>query len=575
MKEHLTPTLIPLALSIAVSVFLIGYVLRQGRRKSILLFFIKTQFLILVGLVGALLGLFPGFEHYRLITGLQLFALCYLGVSWLLLCLRYVESPLLTRSNIGILMILPTLSCGAVLTNDLHHMFAVSGIPSLNRLGICFYVHAVGSYLYILSGAALLANYGIKQDKPLREQAFLLLAAGLIPAGLNFPFLLRANPSESFNLAVFGFDIGSVLLLIGIYRYKLLDIVPIALRKIVDQMGEAIVVLDTANRIIEFNYAFVKIFPEMATVKTGDGVQVLIEGLRRRGFEFNRTNLDILSIAAETVSNEELYLKNTGQCFNVNIRLIRSGSDVLGRIISFNDISAYKSLLNELNKKNSELMILNRQLNEYAVTAGELAVMKERNRLARDIHDTLGQTMTVIVLLLQVCLQRCRTNPEIVLAKLEEAYQFASRGQEQARQALYGLAPMLEENWKLTDILRSLAADLRSSGIGLEYSIEGEEYPLTASSSETLYRLFQEACTNAIRHGAARTIRVKLKITAIRLMIEIDDDGKGCSTLHKGMGITGMEQRIRAINGSITFETGLERGLRIIVEIPKPIPVLT
>jgi PAS domain S-box-containing protein len=572
MREHLTPTLILLSFFIAVSAFLIGYALWRGRKRSTLRFFLQTQYLILLWSAGALVWLLSGSEHYWFIAKFRFIAICYLGLPWLLLCLRYVESPLLTRRNIVILMILPTLSYGAVLTNDRHHLFFTGGVSNFDQLGILFQVHAIGSYLYILAGAAVLASYGIKQYKHLRKQAFLLFAAGVIPAGLNFPFLYRVIPFEGFDLTVLGYNFSSILLVIGIFRHKLLNIVPIALRKIVDQMGEAIVVLDNANRIIEFNYAFVEIFPETATAKIGDNVQVLIEGMRQRGFEFKRATLDSLRIGAETGSVEELCLKKTGQCFNVKIRPIRSGQNILGRVISFNDISAYKSLLDELNRTNSELMVLNRQLKEYAATAGELAVMKERNRLARDIHDTLGQTMTVVVLLLQVCLQRCRTHPEIVAAKLEEAYQFAIRGREQARQALYGLAPVISNNWKLTDILRSLAADLGISGIGLEFTLEGEEYPLTALSSETFYRLFQEACTNAIRHGEARNIRVKLKITETRIIIEINDDGKGCVALHKGLGITGMEQRIRSLNGSIAFETGLERGLKIIVEIPKANP---
>jgi signal transduction histidine kinase len=571
MKEHFMPIFVLISFSIAISIFMVGYASVRGKGKPVIKSFLGVQYPLLIWSVSDLLLLLVGFKQLQFISGLRWIACCYYGIAWLFLCLQYVESPWLTRRNNYILMILPTISCGIALINDLHQWFFIIDAPSPYRFGIIFYAHAIGSYPYILAGAALLVNHAFKHNKHLPQQAFLLLNAVTVPVVFNILLVFRTIKYEYFNLTALCYNFASLLLMIGIFRYKLVDIIPIALRKIVDHMVEAIIVLDNTNRIIEFNCAFRETFPELATAKAGDSSLILIELLQRRGLDYNPAEHKWLRISTEGVIKEEMYLKNTQQCFIVNIRPIWSGRTVLGRIISFNDISAYKALLEEISNKNSELIVLNRQLKEYAATVGELVVTKERNRLARDIHDTLGQTMTVVVMLLQVCKQLYRTHPETVAAKLEEAYQFIVRGQEEARRVLYGLAPLLTENRQLTDILRSLAADLWTSGIGLEFTLEGAEYALERVSYETCYRLFQEACTNAIRHGEARNIRVDLKYTETGITIVIEDDGKGCSTIEKGLGISGMEQRIRAINGSIAFRTDWERGFGITVKLPKTV----
>ena len=115
----------------------------------------------------------------------------------------------------------------------------------------------------------------------------------------------------------------------------------------------------------------------------------------------------------------------------------------MGRIIIFHDLSGYKRLLEEIDQKNSELMVLNRQLKEYTATVEELAVMKERNRLAREVHDKLEQNLLVLVTLLELCKKSIHSDPQGIEENLQEAIGFAIRGQEEARQALRGLAPVV------------------------------------------------------------------------------------------------------------------------------------
>jgi signal transduction histidine kinase len=210
-------------------------------------------------------------------------------------------------------------------------------------------------------------------------------------------------------------------------------------------MDDAIVVCDNTNRIIEYNQALLKTFPVLEKLKIGDSVDLLREVLFRRGLAEEPSELLRFQDDPERVVNIELDLKETRQWYQSNIQLIRNDKDILGRIITFHDLSEYKRLLEEINLKNSELTILNRQLKEYTANVEELAVMKERNRLAREIHDKLEQNLLILVTLLELCKKNIYSDPQGIEAKLQEAVRFAIRGQEEARQALRGLAPVPDD----------------------------------------------------------------------------------------------------------------------------------
>jgi signal transduction histidine kinase len=211
-------------------------------------------------------------------------------------------------------------------------------------------------------------------------------------------------------------------------------------------MDDAIVVCDNTNRIIEYNQALLKTFPELAKLKIGDSVNLLREVLFQRGLTEEPAELMKLQDDPDRGVIVELDLKKTRQCYQSNIQLIRSGKDTLGRIITFHDLSEYKRLLEEINLKNFELTVLNRQLKEYAATVEELAVMKERNRLAREVHDKLEQNLLILVRLLELCKKSIHSDPQGIEAKLQEATRFAIRGQEEARQVLRGLAPVIPDD---------------------------------------------------------------------------------------------------------------------------------
>jgi signal transduction histidine kinase len=431
-------------MSVIMSVYIIGYALKRGQRSGLLRSFLWIQVFLLFWVSGDFIRLF--LESYRqkwVVVRIEYAAICFISVLWLLFCLKYVECSWLTRRNARLLLVLPAFSYLAVLTNDWHHLFLTAGDRNFSQFGILFYIHAISSYLYCLTGIIILLGHSLKQFRQLRKQATLLIVAGLTPLVLNILIVCKVVSLYNFDFTPLSFNISSLIFIIGIFKYKFLDIIPIALRKIINHMDNAIVVCDNSNRIIEYNRALLKTFPELVKLKIGDSVDLLLEVLFSRGLAEEPVELIKFPDDSDRGVNVELDLKKTRQCYQSNVQLIRSGKDILGRIIIFHDLSGYKRLLEEIDQKNSELMVLNRQLKEYTATVEELAVMKERNRLAREVHDKLEQNLLVLVTLLELCKKSIHSDPQGIEENLQEAIGFAIRGQEEARQALRGLAPVI------------------------------------------------------------------------------------------------------------------------------------
>jgi signal transduction histidine kinase len=219
---------------------------------------------------------------------------------------------------------------------------------------------------------------------------------------------------------------------------------------------------------------------------------------------------------------------------------------------------------------NEELIAANGQLQDYASTIEELAVTKERNRFARDIHDTLGHTLTVLVKMLEVSVITSKTDVDKTEGDIQKAVNIAREGLKDVRRSISGLSSIKLEKKNLVIALEELIAEFsQNSGIDIHFSAEGIDMNLSSGHTDNIYRICQEAMTNAIRHGKAARIVIILRGNENVIKLNIFDDGVGCTQITKGFGLSGMEQRVKELNGSLEFASSEERGFNINVEIPK------
>jgi signal transduction histidine kinase/tRNA A-37 threonylcarbamoyl transferase component Bud32 len=225
----------------------------------------------------------------------------------------------------------------------------------------------------------------------------------------------------------------------------------------------------------------------------------------------------------------------------------------------------------ELTTKNEELLNLYQQLKQHAATIEELAVVKERNRMASEVHDTLGHTMTSIKALLDLSLVELNSGSLDEAAKvINDAREFTKEGMRELRCSVLGLSSSGLESNSMIDAIKSLIIKYESLGVHVDLSTdEPEQYRRNINFSVAVYRLCQEAMTNSVRHGKAKNISIIIRTIQDIIRISIVDDGCGCQNIHKGFGLSGMKQRVKKLNGELLFGSDGIKGFYIHAEIPK------
>jgi signal transduction histidine kinase len=198
------------------------------------------------------------------------------------------------------------------------------------------------------------------------------------------------------------------------------------------------------------------------------------------------------------------------------------------------------------------------------------AIVAERTRFARDIHDTLAQGFTGIMMQLNAAEQRLESTPEEARIYIAKARLVATESLEEARRSVSALRAGALGNGTLLDAVEQIGRRLiADSGVNLETKLEGQPYSLPEASENNLLRIAQEALTNAVRHAHASSIYVFLAYRTGSVHLEIGDSGHGMSGGEPaGFGVDGMRQRARQIGGEIKILSDPGRGTRIMVTVP-------
>jgi signal transduction histidine kinase len=205
--------------------------------------------------------------------------------------------------------------------------------------------------------------------------------------------------------------------------------------------------------------------------------------------------------------------------------------------------------------------------------AEQLAVVEERQRLARELHDSVTQALYGVNLYAgatQMALASEKT--EVAAENLQELRHMAREAMLDMRMLIFELHPPTLKQKGLAGALQArLEAVETRSGIQTEFQIEGEKR-LPLPIEEELYRIAQEALTNAVRHARAQRVTIRLYTDGGRLYMEVQDDGTGfdLATAEQsgGMGLRSIKERVRRINGELTLESlpGEGTTLRVGVE---------
>jgi PAS domain S-box-containing protein len=204
--------------------------------------------------------------------------------------------------------------------------------------------------------------------------------------------------------------------------------------------------------------------------------------------------------------------------------------------------------------------------------AEEASILEERNRMAREIHDTLAQAFTGILVHMGAVSRLVTTNPGAVQTHIDTVRDLARSGLTEARRSVAALRPQLLEDGNLWTALERFIATMPSSTeTRLIYKIIGAPYALPPETENHLLRIGQEAFTNAIKYAHASEIRVELVYEPTLCFLRVKDNGQGfevnTTTLSQGFGLLGMAERAEHIRAQLSIQSHLGQGTEVLVTV--------
>lgn len=227
-----------------------------------------------------------------------------------------------------------------------------------------------------------------------------------------------------------------------------------------------------------------------------------------------------------------------------------------------------KELYTRLYQTAEELKVANIQLEEYAKKTEEMAKTRERNRLAREIHDTIGHTLTGIATGLEACIEMIALDIEKTRIQMVKIAQLSKKGLLDVRRSVSELRPDTLERFSLIPAIQKLTEDINACTKTRVNLSMGETYQLGADEEGTIYRVVQEGITNAVRHGNAKEIKIRLKFDFGNVYLEINNDGMGCENIKEGFGLKHIRERVEMLKGRVEFISAASQGFAIIANIP-------
>ncbi|MGE5467535.1 MAG: PAS domain S-box protein [Ignavibacteria bacterium] len=328
-------------------------------------------------------------------------------------------------------------------------------------------------------------------------------------------------------------------------------------------MAEGAIVTDPNGTILWVNDAFCRIFGYERDEVIGKNPRILKSG-RHSAEEYSEFWRQLT--AAGHWRGELWNRRKTGEVFpeEISIQALRGADGRILRYISiFSDITERKRNDEELRRSQAQLQ----ELTGFLQTARE----EERTRIARELHDELGQALTVLRIDLSWLQGKCPKSEPAVINRLEGAYGLVERTVNAVRRISADLRPpMLDDLGLAAAIEHHVRGFAERTGIACELNMDREEFDLANDAATTLFRVVQEALTNAARHSGAKHVTIDIEEAEDGVHLVVADDGRGfdASAAPPGFGLLGMRERVKMQGGRLAIESAPGAGTRVEAWLP-------
>jgi signal transduction histidine kinase len=206
------------------------------------------------------------------------------------------------------------------------------------------------------------------------------------------------------------------------------------------------------------------------------------------------------------------------------------------------------------------------------------ASLEERTRLARELHDTLEQNLAGIGYALEA-VKHTIDHPSVARSHLDRALAHVDQSMGEARRSVWAVRPRPLEEGDLVSALETLAREVSWGGVArVDVHVQGDRWPLLPGVEDQLFRVAQEALTNALKHARSTRLRVDLHFEEGALQILVHDDGRGfdaAAPVGSGhLGLIGMRERVAKVGGVLDLESGPDHGTTVRVAVPRSVAAL-
>jgi PAS domain S-box-containing protein len=457
----------------------------------------------------------------------------------------------LTRRNVVLLSIPCLLALGVVLTNDLYHLgwlgFAYDGnvIPLRGPGHWMFLAYGYGLVIVNLIVLAWLFLRSPQQRWPV-----VIMMTGQI-AGRTL-YLLEAAQIIQSDMPPFAFEY--LMYAIALFRFRMFNVVPVARATVIERMADGLLVLDAENHIADLNLMAQKLLGVARSHIVGrEATQVLA------AFP-NLIELTHSPAAAQIEMT--LNLDTAPRCYRVSSSRLadRRGSE-LGRVIVLHDITEVKQARER-----------------FLQQQRALATLQERERVARELHDSLGQVLGYVKMQAQAARGLLAQNqPSKADDYLAQLVAVAQDAHADVREYILGAGTGVLAD---ADFLSALTQYLRRFGENYGIAAELNAPPeLSAGAFEPmveaqLLRIIQEALTNVRKHARARSVRIGLSVYDSRVEAIVQDDGAGFdpevleTAEGQKFGLRFMRERAAEVGGSVEVHSAPGEGTQVVICVP-------
>ncbi len=458
----------------------------------------------------------------------------------------------LNRGSITVLIMAPMLFALLVVTNDSHHL--VWTLVRVDR-GVQTHIgpiHALaigyGFFLGLIQSIALIWLFW-------RSPRHRWIAAGLLSALviIRAAALLNVsghNPIEPLNPMAFALNLALLPYALAFFRFNMFSVAPVARHTAVDRIAEALMVLDTENRIADLNETAKTLFAAPGRKAIGRPAQSVLKLFP-----------DMLAALLDPdLSQREIESGSPPRWFQLSASdLLDHRKFNLGRLVWIQDISA---------RKQRQAQLLTQQ-------AG-LTKLKERERLARELHDGTGQILAAIQLQLTAATELLdQKKDSAASACLRRAKELTQMAKQSIRAYLNDVSTQASPPVDFWQALRRNVTDFsqdQAFPIQLTVAAEAASQPIDAALADQLLPIVREALINARKHAQTAGARVTATIDNNQLRVSIEDAGQGFDpvspTTYEGFGLRSMRGRAEAIGGSLDIQATPGAGTRITVYLP-------